>query len=77
MLLCSLGGAIIFLSLQPFVAPALDLMPCLPSRQRREAIGNKGTKSNFNYLWHLMDKRAKSDLRLTKSFKFFSRLKNG
>ena len=32
-------GAVIFVSLQHFIAPAFDLMPCLPSRQRREAIG--------------------------------------
>ena len=30
--------AVIFISLEPFIAPALDLMPCLPARQRREAI---------------------------------------
>ena len=38
MLRHSLGGAIIFISLQHFIAPALDLMDCLPSRPRREAI---------------------------------------
>ena len=38
MLCHSLGGAVIFNSLQPFIAPALDLMTCLPYRQRREAI---------------------------------------
>ena len=34
----SFGGAAIFVSLEHFIAPALDLMPCLPSQQRREAI---------------------------------------
>ena len=29
---------VIFLSLQHFIAPALDLMACLPSQQSREAI---------------------------------------
>ena len=38
MLRHSLGGEVIFLSLQHFIASNLDLMPCLPSRQRREAI---------------------------------------
>ena len=38
MLRHSWGGGLIFLSLQPFIAPALDLMPSLPSRQRREAL---------------------------------------
>ena len=33
-----LGGAVIFISLQHFIASALDLMACLPSRQRSEAI---------------------------------------
>ena len=34
----SLRGAVIFISLQHFIGSALDLMPCLPSRQRREEI---------------------------------------
>ena len=38
MLCHSLGGAIIVISLEHFIAPALDLMACLPSRQSREAI---------------------------------------
>ena len=38
MLCSSLEGKVIFIPLQHFIAPALDLMPCLPSRQRREAI---------------------------------------
>ena len=38
MLRQSLRGAVIFVSLQHFIAPALDLMPGLLSRQRREAI---------------------------------------
>ena len=38
MLCHSLGGAVILFTLQHFIAPALDLMPCLPSRHRREAI---------------------------------------
>ena len=33
MLSHSLGGAVICISLQHFIAPALGLMPCLPSRQ--------------------------------------------
>ena len=33
----SLGGVEVFISLQHIIAPALDLMPRLPSRQRREA----------------------------------------
>ena len=37
MLRHSFGGAVIFLSLKHFIAPALDLMPCLPSRQKKEA----------------------------------------
>ena len=31
MLSHSFGGAVILLSLHHFIAPALDLMPCLPS----------------------------------------------
>ena len=38
MLRHSLGGAVILFSFQHFIAPALDLMHCLPSQQRREAI---------------------------------------
>ena len=38
MLRHSLGGAVILFSLQHFIAPALGLLPCLPSRQNREAI---------------------------------------
>ena len=38
MLCKSLGGVVIFLSLQNFIAPALDEMHCLPSKHRREAI---------------------------------------
>ena len=34
----SLWGAVVFLSLLYFIAPALDLMPCLPSSRREEAI---------------------------------------
>ena len=33
----SFWGAVIFLSLQPFIAPAMDLIPWLPSRHSREA----------------------------------------
>ena len=62
-ILChSLGGAVIFLSLQHFIAPALDLMNCLPSLQKREAI------KACNSLWLSFEKRAKLDLRLTKLF---------
>ena len=32
------GGAVIVLSLQHFIAPASNLLPCLPSRGGREAI---------------------------------------
>ena len=39
----SLAGVVIFISLQHFIAPALDLMPCLPSGQKEG--GNKGIKS--------------------------------
>ena len=38
MLRNTLGGAVIFISLQHFIFPTLDLMLCLPSRQRRAAI---------------------------------------
>ena len=38
MLRHSLGGAVIFISLQHIIAPALDLMACLPSLRMREAI---------------------------------------
>ena len=38
----SLGGAVIFISLQHFIAPALDLMPCLQARGTSEC--NKGIK---------------------------------
>ena len=43
MLRHSLGRAVIFIYLQNFNAPALDLTACLPFRQRREAI-NGGQK---------------------------------
>ena len=38
MLRHSLGGAVIFISLEHFIALVLDVMPCLPSWKRREAI---------------------------------------
>ena len=38
MLCQAFRGAVIFVSLQHFIAPALDLLSCLPSRQRREAL---------------------------------------
>ena len=38
----SFGGAVIFLSLQHFIAFALDLMPCLQARGKRDC--NKGIK---------------------------------
>ena len=38
MLRHSLGVAVIMFSLQHFIAPSVDLMPYLPSQQRREAI---------------------------------------
>ena len=37
----SLGGAVIFIPLQQYIAPALYLMPCLPSLPTKEG-GNKG-----------------------------------
>ena len=37
-----LGGAVIFISLKHFIAPALDLMPCLQARGTRDY--NKGIK---------------------------------
>ena len=43
MLCHTCGGAVILFSLEHFIAPALDLMGCLPSWQRREAI--KGLNS--------------------------------
>ena len=42
MLRYSLGGEVIFISLQHFIAPALDLMPCLQARGTRDC--NKGIK---------------------------------
>ena len=39
MLCHALGGAVILCSLQHFIAPALDLMACLPSQQRRHFLG--------------------------------------
>ena len=38
MLQHSLGGGVVFVSLEHFISPFLDYMPCLPSRQKREAI---------------------------------------
>ena len=38
----SLGWAVIFISLQHFIAPALDSMPCLQARATRDC--NKGIK---------------------------------
>ena len=43
MLRHSLGGAVFFISLQHFIAPALDLMPCLQARGTRDC--NKGIKT--------------------------------
>ena len=34
----------IFVSLQHIIAPALDLMPCLPSQQRKEAINASNSR---------------------------------
>ena len=42
MLRHALGGAVIFIYLQHFIAPALDLMPCLHARGMRDY--NKGIK---------------------------------
>ena len=36
MLCQSLGGAVIFISWQHFIAPALDLMACLQARGRKD-----------------------------------------
>ena len=46
-------GAVIFIYLQHFFAPALDLMPCLTSRQRREAMKalNSG-REHYKILWY-------------------------
>ena len=38
----SLGGTVIYISLQHFIAPPLDLMPCLQSRGTLDC--NKGIK---------------------------------
>ena len=38
MLCHAFGGAVMLFSLEHYVAPALDSMACLPSRQRRAAI---------------------------------------
>ena len=53
-----MGGAFIFVSLQHFIAPALDLMPACPP--------NEGGR-------HLMDLRAKLDLMSTKYFYFIQK----
>ena len=45
MLCHSLGWAVIFISLQHFIAPALDLMPCLQARDTKDCI--KGIKKIF------------------------------
>ena len=68
----SFGGAVIFLSLQHFIVPALHLFfclssqleinACLHSRHRREAIR---AVVPFNKLWLLFDRRAKLDSRFT------------
>ena len=46
----SFVGELIFLSLKHFIAPSLDLIPCLPSQPRREAIrafnSTKGATQN-------------------------------
>ena len=51
MLRHSLGGAVIFNSLQHFIAPALDLMTCLPSRQRRKAISLQVLLENLHVVF--------------------------
>ena len=48
MLRHSLGGAVIFISMQHFIAPALGLMPCLQAQGTRDC--NKSIihpKANF------------------------------
>ena len=42
MLCHALGGAVILISLQHFIAPALDLLPCLQAQGMRDC--NKGSK---------------------------------
>ena len=42
MLSHSLGGAVVFISFQHFIAPALDLLPCLQAWGTRDC--NKGSK---------------------------------
>ena len=42
------GGAVIYLSLQNFIAPALDLMPCLQAQGTRDC--NKGIKFIYRKL---------------------------
>ena len=44
----SLGGAVILFSLQHFIDPALDLMLCLPSKQRREALNPRRVAFYFD-----------------------------
>ena len=41
MLRHSLDGAVTFISLQHFIAPALDLMPCLQARGMRDCKAGK------------------------------------
>ena len=63
----SFGGAVFFLSLQHFIAPALDLMTYLQARVTRD--WDKGIfhlKTLFQKLWPLLYKRAELDLRPTK-----------
>ena len=54
----SFGGAVIFISLQHFNAPSLDLMPCLPSRLRREAINSQCV----SFIWEKQYKRSQSTI---------------
>ena len=55
MLCYSFGWALIFLSFQHFIVPALELMPCFVAYFDQ-------------HLWHSMDKGAELDLRFTKIF---------
>ena len=70
MLRHSLGMAVIFISLQHFIAPFLDLMSCSPSRQRikNQFWGIFQVETLFQKLWTLLYKKAELDSRLTKQF---------
>ena len=62
----SFGGAVIFLSLEHFIAPAL--IKNIHLLMKKYAILDIILRENIFYIVALMDKGAKLDLRLTKSF---------